>query len=515
MKQIRRYMCVDEIPDKTERVLDLNVLPRIRELLISSTSHIQYEACWILTNIAAGNSGHTSAVVNSDFIPPLIALLTSETDQVRVQAAWALGNIAGDCKEYTQLLLDHGIIQPLLAIPYRICYDRKKDIQARHVVCWVIANLCRWDNKDWKQVEPCFEVIQETVLRFDDQDVLSEAIWAMSRIFHAKNSGCEQLIQVDLIRKLVHGINSPRLSVQTPVLRCMTNISGDLDPSHTQVLIDAGILESIKKILSVAYNHQPAVIAEVLHCLSNITAGTTSQKQAVHTVGLFRHVHDLLGSRDMKVRKEACHVLRNAVDRDATPEHFRDVVGSEGEIFLPLTTLLADSQGDLSSQLHVIETLNIIFSRGNEPEIRALYPNFEAAVTGQNVYVTAMTEMSPQNFANIFKVYEALFLSPDDDLAPLMVQCVVAEREVQKQNGVEEKRVVDAVVGHFKPGLSGADFVKAEKLRRAVARDLGFMMDQYLHVQRKKVVDDLIAMDLISGGLERLVVAVRGREAQE
>ncbi|KAJ3078043.1 hypothetical protein HDU99_000810, partial [Rhizoclosmatium hyalinum] len=189
-----------------------------------------------------------------------------------------------------------------------------------------------------------------------------------------------------------------------------------------------------------------------------------------------------------------------------------DVVGSEGEIFLPLTTLLADSQGDLSSQLHVIETLNIIFSRGNEPEIRALYPNFEAAVTGQNVYVTAMTEMSPQNFANIFKVYEALFLSPDDDLAPLMVQCVVAEREVQKQNGVEEKRVVDAVVGHFKPGLSGADFVKAEKLRRAVARDLGFMMDQYLHVQRKKVVDDLVAMDLISGGLERLVVANMGNK---
>ncbi|KAJ3060990.1 hypothetical protein HDU98_003085, partial [Podochytrium sp. JEL0797] len=38
IKQIRRYMCVDEIFDKTERVLALNILPRMKALLDSESS---------------------------------------------------------------------------------------------------------------------------------------------------------------------------------------------------------------------------------------------------------------------------------------------------------------------------------------------------------------------------------------------------------------------------------------------------------------------------------------------
>ncbi|KAJ3028982.1 UNVERIFIED_CONTAM: hypothetical protein HDU68_000422 [Siphonaria sp. JEL0065] len=512
MKQIRRYMCVDEIPDKTERVLDLQVLPRIRELLLNSNSLIQYEACWVLTNIAAGTSAHTATVVNNDFIPPLIHLLRSSSDLVRIQAAWALGNVAGDCREYTQILLDFGIMEPLLEVPRHT--DSKKDriMQARHVVCWVIANLCRWENKDWSQVEPCFPLIRETVMSFSDADVLSESIWALSRIFHAKNPGNSKLIEVALLRKLVSCMQSSRLSIQTPVLRVMTNISGDSQNEHTDVLIEAGLLSTIHNILHHRDHHQPTVVAEVLHCLSNITAGPANQKEAVNRAGLFVHVRDILFSfvGDVKVKKEALHVLRNTVDRDATPEQFRDVVGPQGEIFKPLTTFLVQTVNDPQTQLQVIETLNIIFSRGNEPLIRALYP---FAIPGTNVYVTCMNHVSQQNFNNIWEAYKQIFLCPDDDLAPMMIQCMVTEKEVQARTDIDEetkKGVVDAVVGHFRPGLTSSDIVKTEKLRRAIARDLGIMMDWYLGEQRRRVLESMSEFDLLQSGMQELALNLRG-----
>ncbi|KAJ3192899.1 hypothetical protein HDU67_005328, partial [Dinochytrium kinnereticum] len=68
-------------------------------------------------------------------------------------------------------------------------------------------------------------------------------------------------------------------SLQNPVLRAMTNISGDSNSAHTDVLIRSGILQAIEHILKYRDNYTPQVIAEVLHCLSNITAGTTMQKE--------------------------------------------------------------------------------------------------------------------------------------------------------------------------------------------------------------------------------------------
>jgi hypothetical protein len=78
------------------------------------------------------------------------------------------------------------------------------------------------------------------------------------------------------------------------------------------------------------------VIVEVLHCLSNITAGTTDQKESVSAAGLFAPVREILQEGDYKAKKEACHVLRNAVDRDATPEHFMYVASILSVPALPM-----------------------------------------------------------------------------------------------------------------------------------------------------------------------------------
>ena len=102
--------------DYTEVVLEYDAVPRLRELIDHGHREIQKEACWTLSNIAAGTPSQIQAVIDSGAIPPLVNLVNNEnTDkEVRSEACWVVLN-ATSCgnDEQIDILINEGCVSVL------------------------------------------------------------------------------------------------------------------------------------------------------------------------------------------------------------------------------------------------------------------------------------------------------------------------------------------------------------------------------------------------------------------
>lgn len=73
-------------------ILNCNALSCINILLNSQYETIKKEACWTISNVAAGNRQQIQAVIDANVFPVLINIMQIADFKTKKEAAWAITN---------------------------------------------------------------------------------------------------------------------------------------------------------------------------------------------------------------------------------------------------------------------------------------------------------------------------------------------------------------------------------------------------------------------------------------
>ncbi|DBA04152.1 TPA: hypothetical protein N0F65_004260 [Lagenidium giganteum] len=116
LRAIGNIVCAEDDHDYTQHIIECGAVPSLRRLIAHSNREIQKEACWTLSNIAAGTVDQIQCVLDSGCIPSLMGLASSETTdaEVKSEACWVVLN-ATSCGSDSQIeyLVNEGCIQVL------------------------------------------------------------------------------------------------------------------------------------------------------------------------------------------------------------------------------------------------------------------------------------------------------------------------------------------------------------------------------------------------------------------
>ncbi len=288
-------------------MIDCGVVPcLIRFLQIDENAALQVEAVGAIANIASSRrSEHIGYLIDTGVVPILIRLLSSPLDDVRAQVARALGNIGdGDNIEYRDRVLAADALPALLEAA-KDCKEPSNLLVIKQIAH---AMSCFSGGVPYADLRPALPLLAR-LLSFHDEEIAEDVCSTLHYISFDLGS-LNAIVQEDLnivsrLMELLLGSTSTKVLV--PALKVLANVaSGDAKMTQSVII-------TLPSLLWLLDYPDKGVHVEVCWTLSNITAGTTEQIQAVIDAAIFPKLFELIKSpSDLEVQKEAVVVVANA-----------------------------------------------------------------------------------------------------------------------------------------------------------------------------------------------------------
>ena len=105
----------------------------------------------------------------------------------------AIGNIAGDGPDFRDQVLAEGAILPLTQL-----LDSSEHMALLRNATWALTNLCRGKSPapNFAKLAPSIQTLARLIQR-SDEEVITDACWALSYMADGDNSRIERVVQAD------------------------------------------------------------------------------------------------------------------------------------------------------------------------------------------------------------------------------------------------------------------------------------------------------------------------------
>lgn len=293
-------------------VIDTGIVPRFLDWTQRfDFTQLQYEACWILTNISSGNSLQTQSIIEKGAVPMLIKLLFSENETVREQAVWAIGNIAGDNSNCRDMILQSNG----LYLVTQVGVNSERPSMQKNAY-WTVSNLCKGKPPpQFCEVQQALPVLAKVIQTEGSPDLLADCLQSLASISEGNEEKIQAVIDTGVVAKIIELLNHFAYTVQMPALRIIGNIAQG-NEEQTQVIIDLGAIPGIYALLT---SPKRNIVKEAVWTCSNISAGNKAQLQALFEADVFSRIINLMIESDIEIKKEAAWTVCNAA-ASSTPE---------------------------------------------------------------------------------------------------------------------------------------------------------------------------------------------------